>query len=186
MARTKKTGFLKAKEFLGRLQSTVQGLPTDAEKTQAKEGIAALTEFLGTLESTIDSLPSADEVGRITEALKSLESLFTKAEANPVLAGLVPPARAAARRKTSPTTPAREKNGARADLDQLSDLPAEEIRARLLDENGYSLSRLRAMAELLKINGPDKLGRESLAHQVTMKIANYRGYQRLSGQASAE
>lgn len=182
MAKSTKADFLKAKAFLGRLHATVQALPTEAEKAQAKERLAALGEFVKTLQAAVDSMPSIESVGRVKDSLAWLQDLFAKAAANPVLAGLVPVS-SPPRQPRKPPQPLSEQDLAagRADLDTIRALSAEDIRTRLLDEDGYSLSRVRAIAANLGIGATEKLSRESLAHQVTTKIANYRGYQALSG-----
>jgi len=186
MAKSRKSEFLRAKTFLGRLQATVEALPTDAEKALAKERLQALADFVRTLQAALESMPSAESVIHVSKAIDGLQELFAKAEANPVLAGLVP-----APRKQTPRKPARpltEQDVAvgRSDIETLKAMSVEEIRAKLLDEDGYSLSRLRGMASALGIGATEKLGRESLAHQITTKIANYRGYQTLSGKDDSQ
>lgn len=181
MARSRKTEFLQAKKFLDRLQATVEALPTETEKAQAKEKIRALADFVEMLQVALDSIPSAESVSHVSKAIAGLQELFAKAEANPVLAGLVPTPRKPRPRKSKRQLTEQELAASKADIERLNALPVEDIRNRLLDEDGYSLARLRAIASFLGIGAAEKLSRESLAHQITMKIANYRGYQTLSG-----
>lgn len=181
MAKSRKSEFLRAKKFLSRLQAVVEALPTEAEKAEAKERIQALSDFIKMLQSALDSMPSVESVSRVNEAITGLQELFAKAEANPVLAGLVPAPRK--RRPSKDTRPITEQDlaAARSDIEALNRMSVDEIRANLLDEDRYSLLRLRRMAAYLGIGATEKLSRESLAHQITMKIANYRGYRALSG-----
>ena len=178
--------FAKARAFLGRLQATVQALPTDAEKREALEKIAALGDFLNALNASIEAMPTMESVGNISESMERLQELFAKVEANPVLAGLKPAPRPLKPRKDRVPVTEVERAAAKPDVELLRSLPAEEIRARLLDERIYSLARLRAIASALGIGTTEKLGRDSLAHQVTTKIANFRGYERLSGEGESE
>jgi hypothetical protein len=164
----------------------IQSLPSEVEKTQARERIASLTDFLETCQSAVDSLPTVEDASKVSEALDWLQDLFAKAEANPVLAGLVRPPSAPRPRKNAQGTTEQELASAKLDVDGLKVISVEQIRERLLDESGYSLARLRAMAASLGIGATDKLGRESLAHQITTKIANIRGYEALSGKGDVE
>jgi len=186
MAKSKKAELLKAKAFLGRLQEMVQSLPTEAEKADTREKIGALAEFLKTMQAAVDAMPSIENASKVNEALAWLQDLFSKAEANPVLAGLVPPPAAPRRRKTAQAITEQDLASAKLDVDGLKTMPIEQIRDRLLDENAYSLARLRAMAASVGIRATNKLGRESLAHQITTKVANMRGYDTLSGKGEAE
>jgi len=181
MSRSKKAEFMKAKTFLRRLQATVQSLPTNAEKRQVQERIAALAEFLENLQGAVNSMPTIESVSQINEALHLLQGLFSKAEANPVLAGLAPAPRGPRLRKSKQGVSEEDITSAKPDLEALQGMPVDEIRAKLLSEDHYGLSRVRAIAAALGIAATEKLSRESLAHQITTKIANYRGYERLSG-----
>ena len=71
----------------------------------------------------------------------------------------------------------------RAIMAELEPLPVDDIKARLRDENRYSVAELRGAAAVVGIPSHRKLGRQALAHQIAMKIANLRGYERLGGQA---
>lgn len=64
---------------------------------------------------------------------------------------------------------------------ELEPLPVDDIKARLRDENLYSVAQLRSIAAA-GMRSRRKLGRDALAHQIAMKIANFRGYQRLGGE----
>lgn len=58
----------------------------------------------------------------------------------------------------------------------------ESIRRELEDPERHSTATLRVVAGQLGIRGTAKLSRETMAHQFSMKIANFRGYQRMSGE----
>lgn len=186
MSKSKKAEFMNAKTFLDHLEATVQSLPTEEEKRAVQAKIAALADFLESIKSAVESMPTIESVGQVNEALGWLQGLFSKAMANPVLAGIVPAPRPPRPRESRQGVTEENLPGAKADVDALKALPVEEIRSKLLDEDGYSLSRIRVIASVLGIGAPEKLSRESLAHQVTTKIANYRGYERLSGKSENE
>jgi hypothetical protein len=65
---------------------------------------------------------------------------------------------------------------------ELESLPVDDIQARHRDENLYSVAQLRSVAAAAGMRSHRKLGRDALAHQIAMKIANFRGYQRLGGE----
>ncbi len=183
---SRKAEFMKGKSFLSRLQATVQSLPTEAEKRQAQEKIVALVEFLNSLQTAFNSMPTIESVSQVNAALDWLQNLLSKAEANPILAGLAPAPRVPRPRKARQAVTEGDIASAKIDLEVLKDLGVDQIRAKLLDEDGYALSRIRAIAVTLGIGGTEKLSRESLVHQITTKIANYRGYERLSGKEAEE
>lgn len=169
------------KTLMIRLRAVFDGLPTESEKQEMKETTAALIGFLSALRDTIDGLPSGDDVHSAKQALGRLESLLASIEANPVFAtalGLRP--RAPLRQRTA-ATGAGDSARAKALLAQLEALPIDEIRAKLQDES-LSLEALRLVAAEVGIRQTKRVSREDLSHQVAMKIANYRGYQQLSGE----
>lgn len=61
-------------------------------------------------------------------------------------------------------------------LDQLRQMPVDAIRAQLMDSATYPTGLLVAIATELGIAQARRVGRLALAHQVSMKIANHRGY----------
>jgi hypothetical protein len=66
----------------------------------------------------------------------------------------------------------------------LQSLPFDKIREELLGPT-HSSASLRAIAAALGIKTDTRVGRDAMAHQIAMSIANYRGYEQLSGQASS-
>ncbi|MBI1900342.1 MAG: hypothetical protein HYS13_04400 [Planctomycetia bacterium] len=71
---------------------------------------------------------------------------------------------------------------ARAELPALERLPLEQLRTRLQGEN-YTASELQAIAAEIGIRPRQRTSREELIEQIATKIANYRGYQLLMGEA---
>ena len=186
MSKSPKPEFMKAANFLAHLSATVEALPTGAEKSEAIARIEALVDFLAGLRSAITSIPTIEDAADVKQALDWLKPLIAKAEANPVLAGLAGGSRSGRSRNGHRRDRTPDLNGARQALESLESLPIEELRERLLDEHGFSLSVLRGVASSLGISGVAKLPRDSLAHQIATKIANYRGYKALSGQSEGD
>ncbi len=186
MSKSRKAEFMKANVFLSRLKATVESLPTEEEKRAAQTRIAALTTFLQDLRAAVDSMPSIESAAQVHEALEWLQDLFRKAETNPVLAGLAPASRASGTSGHRAALTEWDVAKAKDDIDAFKSLPVDEIRAKILNEDGYPLRRVRAIAAALGIRATEKLSRESLAHQITTKIANYRGYESLSGKNENE
>jgi hypothetical protein len=186
VVKSKKAEFMKAKTFLDGLQEIAQLLPTEAEKAEAKGKIGILADFLETMRAAVDAMPSIESARKVNDAVAWLQGLFSKAETNPVLAGLVAPPAAPRPRKRSGAIKEQDLASAKLDVSSLKTVPIEQIRNQLFDETLYSLTRLRAMAASVGIGAANKLGRESLAHQITTKVANTRGYETLSGKGEAE
>jgi hypothetical protein len=69
-------------------------------------------------------------------------------------------------------------------IDALSMMPVDDARTELAGDR-YSIAAIRRIAAVLGIRGASRLTREALVHQIAMKLANYRGYQRLGGEAEA-
>ena len=181
MGKSKRPGYFDKKAFLTCLRDILSALPTESEKQEIQANFAVLTEFLTTLKTKIDMLPSTEDMNGVSRVIQNLEELFVKAETNPILAGIVGMSCPSPARERKPATTEEEIAKAKAELATLESLPIDTMRVRLQDRN-YSMSELYAIAAELGIRSTKRLNRETLAHQITMKIANYRGYQRLGGQ----
>jgi len=186
MSKSKKAELLKAKTFLTRLQATVQCLPTEAERAETLVKVKALADFLATLKNAVGALPTADGMAEVNEALRWLQGLMAKAEASPALAGLAGGRRASRGPRSKPKVTEAEVGKAELELGALKQLPVDEIRARLLEEDRYPSVQLRAIASVLGIRSTEKMSRESMVHQIAANIANYRGYEALCGRGDTE
>jgi hypothetical protein len=159
-------------------------LPSQAEKDEIHAGLDTLVEFLLDLQKDLDSIPAAESLRAVDSAITRLEEILRHAEAKPAIAAVLG-VRPASVRPTSSKVVATDAESvrARATLDELQKLPIDQLRSRL-DGSEYSMSELRVLASLLGIRATPKLNRDSLTQQVTMKIANYRGYRQLGGDDS--
>lgn len=185
MGKSKRSSLSNKKAFLAGLRDLVSTLPSESEKQEVRSTFSELIAFLTSLRQTFDTIPSAEEMDETSKAIQKLDELFIKAENNPVVAkALGMPSKPKARK---PKSSIAEEDIAKAKnmIASLESLSIDEIRGQLQSEK-YSLSELRAMAPAVGIRSSSKLSREALAHQITMKIANYRGYRHLSGQTETE
>jgi hypothetical protein len=173
------------KAFLEGIRALADALPSEAEKEEARSRLSQLVEFLSDMRSRLASVPSREDAAQARIAIEELEGLLSKANANPVLAAALG-LRKAERKRPRTEAPSYEENSrAKEALSVLEALPADEIQTSLRDEEKYSTSRLRAIALQLGIRATSKTSREALIHQIATRIANYRGYQDLSGQPKA-
>lgn len=186
MSKSRRADYFKTKAFLTSLRKIVSALPTESEKQEIQASFAVLIEFLAVLRENFGTLPSAEDMSEVSQAIQKLEELFVKAETDPVLAGIVGLRRPSKPRRSKSTITEEETAKAKVALADLESLPIDEIRSRLQSRNLHSVSELRAIASVMGIKSIERLNRETLAHQISMKIANYRGYQRLSGQGEEE
>jgi hypothetical protein len=168
--------------FLERIRSLTESLPTEAEKEEARSRLSQLIDFLDDVRGRLAALPSKEDASKARTAIQELEGLISKASTNPALAAALG-LRKETRKRPQVVLPSQEENSrAREALGFLEALPADEIQSSLRDEEKYPNHSLRAMALQLGIRATTKTSREALIYQVATRIANYRGYQDLSGQ----
>ena len=169
----------KFESFLTHLRHILESLPSDSEKREAEEALTRLIEFLTDVKARLKVLPSEEEVSTLQTAVRTLEETFAKAEGDPVLAGVLGVKRVGVKRRKSDGLVLEE---AKRAVEALESLPVEEIRSKL-GSDLYPLKTLRAIASVLGLKPMKGVGREALVHQVAMRIANVRGYERLRGDA---
>ncbi len=170
------------------LQSAVKSLPTASEKQELRLLINELVLFLTDLRDSLDLIPAIEDAAKAERALEALGELFRRAEDNSTLAialGVGPsadPGRSKGRRSSvTPERTEQEPVQVQGLLERLRQQPVESIRRELEAPEHHSLAILRGIATQLGIRGTAKLSRETMAHQISMKIANFRGYQSLRG-----
>lgn len=181
MGKRKVSGIFKMKSFLSRLREIVEALPTESEKQEAQKNLATLSQFLMDLKRNFESFPTIEDINNVKVIIQKLEELLTKAKDNPAIAHILGLTPMSIKRRKKITLSEEELTKARTTLTELEALPVDEIRLRLQDES-FTVSNLRAIANVIGIKSIEKLNREALMHQITTRIANYRGYQQLKGQ----
>jgi hypothetical protein len=160
------------------LRDLVDSLPTAQEKREAADSLATLTRFLQDLAAQLHSIPASDESHYLVAAIDRLDSLFRKAQSDPVLAravGLEPP-----KRRPAKTHPQPDAKRIESSLAELRDLTIDQIRERSTSEDRYGLSDLRALASHMGVAVKSRSTRQTLANQIVTKLANIRGYRGLS------
>jgi hypothetical protein len=168
--------------FLARLGALVDSLPTASEREDVVRQSEALVNFLRDVHSHLASMPTQDDFANLRQVIDHLQSLLRRAESTPGLRAALglPAQRPSKARGGKPS--GEELMEVKKLLPQLEELSVDDLKARLRDGDTYSVTRLRALGSVLGIRSR-KLSRDALVHQITMKIANYRGYQRLGGDA---
>lgn len=177
---TRKQSF-KIKTFITGLRQTLGSLPTESEKEEIQKSCIELIEFLNDLQQKLNSIPSAEKVDGVRQTVQRLEDLLMQAEANPILAAAFGLRRPVSARPKIAVISEEEKARANTVLAELESLPIDVIRHKLDNETSYSVRNLRAIASAIGIKSNKNLDRVGLVHLITTKIANYRGYQTLSG-----
>jgi hypothetical protein len=140
--------------------------------TQA--GLEALIQFLSELKTRLESIPTYQDAGAARTAVDGLTELFAEAKSNPMLGAAIG-IKPAAPRQRPPTITSEEIGRAKSAIARFESLPIDEIRTAL-DE--MSVRDLQGVANAIGIR-TQRLGRETLAHQVATKITNTRGYRSL-------
>lgn len=162
------------------LQAALESLPSEQEKRQLVASLDRLRGFIDELRESVVRVPTGESMADARAALERLEQVYVKASSSPWLAttiGIAP-------KRKSGTTPLSddEKQKGQRLAQALAELPADQVEANLLDENKYSGRSLRAVAQAFGIRSTKGFSRESLAHQIAMKVANARGYRALRGE----
>jgi hypothetical protein len=167
--------------FLSHLRGILDSLPSDAEKQEIDAALLKLIGFLSDVKARLELVPSAEEVSGLRVAAQRLEQALMSAESDPVLAGVFGLARPPARRRQSRAGGEEISEAGKAALEALQALSIDEIRSKLQSDS-YPMATLRSVASAVGLRPTKGLGREALAHQVAMRIANARGYERLRGE----
>lgn len=166
-----------ARSVLAQLRELMGVLPTASEREELARNLDTIIRFLTDLRANIGLLPSAEDTSQVDTALRRLDELLEKTSASRILA----PAVGVKPRKAAPhARDAGELQAAKQHLQELQPMPVDELRTRLMREDGFSLKQLKSIAFVAHVRGADRLPREAIAHQLVMKIANRRGYEGLS------
>jgi len=173
------------KQFLERLRDLFGALPSESEKREAEAQFSSLIEFLTQLRQNLREVPEQESTGSMLDVVRRLEDLFTRAESDPNLAAVLGLRRATKKKQPKMPSSPQEVAAAESAIGQLQALPIDDVRSKLQSERVYTLTALRAIAAGLRIRSAAKLSRDSLVHQITMKLANVRGYEHLRHRGEA-
>jgi hypothetical protein len=180
MGKPTRRDYFDAKAFSAGLRSLLESLPTGSEKQEIQAKLTQITDFVSGLNAALGSLPSREEAHGVTAAIDTLERFAAQAKSSPVLAAAMGLKEPRPPRTAAPLTDT-EMEQAKRSLESLQKLGIDELRANLEDERLHSPRELRGIAVLVGLKPNPKTGRASLVQQIGTKIANYRGYQDLSG-----
>lgn len=181
MAKSKRSTYFQMKEFLVNIRKILNMLPSESEKKEIKSNIDTIVNFLNYIRNNILMIPSLENMSELSKSLQAFEELHKKAENNPILVNVF----GIYRQKTKKSKKfqiTEESLKANKLLSELESIPIEEIRSRLQNDNLYSILDLRALASVIGIRSIEKQSKETSVHQITMRIANFRGYKQLSGE----
>jgi hypothetical protein len=182
MNKSKKAEYISVKSFMVNLEKLVRGLPTDNEKNEIQNNLKKLIDFFNFLYEAIDMLPSSKDTNKIDQVIKNINNIINEIEVNPAFAVLFGLRGQSLVTKRRQGLKEEEIAKGKIALKNLESLSIDAIRSKLQSEE-YSISEIRAIGYELGIKSNKGLNREALAHQITMKIANYRGYKKLSGKS---
>ncbi len=185
MSKPSKQRRSRLESFLVQLRGILDSLPSDTEKQEIESALLKMIGFLTDLKARLELVPSTQEVAGLRVAAQRLEQALMSAETDPVLAGVFGLARRTARRREGRAGTEASSAAGRAALEAIQTLPVEEILSRL-NSDSYPLTTLRSVASVLGLRPTKGLSREALAHQIAMRIANARGYERLRGDAQSQ
>lgn len=170
----------RGKSLVEQLKNLVASLPTEAEKQEIKNNLSVVGSFFLEMRQLLDAFPTAANVSDVQTAATKLTEVLDRIEANPQVASILGIRHQATRPRILQPSEA-DIAEAKSELTRLRLLPVDEIRQDLL-RTSHSASRLRAIAAALGVKTDTRVGRDAMAHQIAMSIANYRGYEQLSGQ----
>jgi hypothetical protein len=185
MAKHKQLTYFQMKDFSANIRKILNTLPSEAEKKEIQSNIDAIVNFLNDMRKNIVTIPSSKNMSELSKSLQAFEELHKKAETNTILANVFGIHRPKAKKSKKFQITEEESLKANKLLSELESIPIEQIRSRLQSDNLYSVSDLRALASVMGIRSIEKQSKETLVHQITMKIANFRGYKQLSGEIKA-
>lgn len=178
-------GYRSLASLVTKLRALVESLPSEGDREWVRESIDTVVGFLIEFREAFAKLPTQEDAASVRESLGKLNEFVMRAQNDPVFStvlGFRTKARGQGSQAIARTVDATH---AKALLEKLESLPVDEIR-RMLETDQYTMSELRGVAAQVGIRSTGRLSRESLVHQIAMKIANFRGYRQLGGDAKPE
>lgn len=165
-------------KMVGILRDLLESLPTAQQRREASDSLDAVIKFLQEVRDRLDAVPTSEDSQYLASAIARLDSLFSEAQSNPVLARAIGLEKAKPSSPKAPTRP--DTVRIEAILGELKDLTIDQMRERFLSHDRYGLADLRAVASHLGGTVNSRSTRQALAAQIVTKLANIRGYRALS------
>ena len=179
MAKKSKVTSIDFRKLTASLQEFASSLPAAVEKEQLHRSLSEIIAFLSEIQSAIAAVPSREDTAEMDNALHAFERFTAQAKTNPAIAALlgIPPPRPSKPKAAAFTE--EEAAAAQRLLSEMQVLQIDQMRSRLHDETAIPLRSLQTLAAELGIRSVQRTGRDVLVHQISSKISNYRGYQKL-------
>ena len=168
------------RSLLASIRDMASTLPSDAERGQAMAALDAVMDYLGQVRTLVADLPTSDSIVDLQAALDRLDALAEAADQNTLLRSALGTPPAPQRRKTA-KAPAASVEDAERLLETLKDLTVDQIRDKLTLDDSVTVRDLRALAAHMSVRTSSRTSRQTLAQQLTSRIANQRGYKELGG-----
>ena len=168
------------------LARTLDCLPSAEERDRLLAGFAVIRALVERLEQSFQVLPSQTDAAQARRAVEDIRAFMEKLDSDPVLRAALGVGERIPTGSRPRAPRSSEEVGAdvATAIDALSMMPVDDARTELAGDR-YSIAAIRRIAAVLGIRGASRLTREALVHQIAMKLANYRGYKRLGGEAEA-
>lgn len=176
-SRNTKLGSVQLKRWTAVVRTLTQSLPSPEEKAALLAAVDDILSFFAELRQRLEALPTVEETPELQQKMEALTFLFQEIERLPALSRAVQARRV-------PLGKASGTEGRTSDSES-----SESILAKLNsgDESGRialqqcSGQQLRTIASQLGLPTSKHTDREALIRQISMRVANHRGYELLRG-----
>lgn len=174
-----------ARSLLAAISELAATLPSDAERTESIAAIRAVEEYLAGIREWLERLPTSENASDLRGALAKFDSLVERADSNPLISRVLG-ASPRSRPRKEPAAPSSSPETGKRLLAEMESFSIDQIRERLQTDPLITTQDLRSVAQLLQLRPSSRITREALAHQLTTRISNDRGYRMLSGTQERE
>lgn len=176
-----RTSLLNVKKISKNLKSIINGLPEKSEIIEITNSIKVISDLLYSYKKLLESVPARENFVNLEKELTNFEKIFEEF-LNTKTSKLISKNRRSY--SSSPSFTDDELIIAEKELKYLESLPIDDIKSRLTNTELFKMKFLKAIAIKLGLKTTSNVKRESLIHQISMKIANFRGYKQLSGETN--
>jgi hypothetical protein len=160
------------------LRQVLSELPSKEEKAEAISNIDALILFFQDLRQMFAKMPTSTDTESVSSTVSKLDQTLETIESRPELAYLLGIERKSKKPSTLKTNTTISPDSIKGEISELETLPIDTIVERL-NRAEYSMAHLGLIGRGLGIRTTKGTPRDALIHQISMKIANYRGYEQL-------
>lgn len=159
------------------LADALNALPDDAERDRLVKHLDVIVTFFDALRKRLQALPSSSEKAKTLLALEELTRFLEKAQENEILAAALGLSYERAARGTTRSVRPQASGLTEALLNELKELPTNEIQEKLNDYKTVSMDDLNALAVLMGLKFEERMKRQDLVDRIVkIGFANIRGY----------